>query len=187
MIASAYVQRVALLLADVRCSYADDRKTSLDDAVRVAVDILRDARSRQATVACVGNGGSATMASHLAEDLVKLRNVRAMTFGDAGLLTCLGNDCGFGHVFDVPIRIFLGGADVLVAISSSGLSENVLCAARMAMDADATVITLTGFGTENPLRGMGDVNFHVPERHYGLVESAHAALVHCLVDCWEDA
>ena len=126
------------------------------------------------------------MSSHLAEDLLKLRNIRAMTFNDAGMLTCLGNDCGFQHVFDMPTDVFVDSGDVLVAISSSGLSENVLGAVRAARRKTVGIITLTGFGDENPLRGMGDVNFHVPEHHYGLVESAHAAVMHCLVDCWEE-
>jgi D-sedoheptulose 7-phosphate isomerase len=108
--------------------------------------------------------------------------MRAMAFNDAAQLTCLGNDFGYEHVFDKPVEMFADPGDVLVAISSSGRSENILRAARMARTLGVRVVTLSGFATDNPLRYLGDVNFYVPSKSYGQVEVTHLALLHGMLD-----
>jgi D-sedoheptulose 7-phosphate isomerase len=130
----------------------------------------------------VGNGASAAIASHQAVDYWKTGRMRALAFNDAAQLTCLGNDFGYAHVFEKPVEMFTDPGDILVAISSSGRSENILLAARMARDRGAQVITLSGFASDNPLRVLGDVNFYVPSKSYGHVEVTHLALLHGMLD-----
>lgn len=130
----------------------------------------------------VGNGASAAIASHQSVDYWKTGGVRAMAFNDPALLTCVGNDHGYARVFEKPVEMFADRGDVLVAISSSGRSENILAAARAARKRDCRVVTLSGFDPANPLRGLGDLNFYVPAKSYGHVEIAHLAILHGILD-----
>jgi D-sedoheptulose 7-phosphate isomerase len=130
----------------------------------------------------IGNGASAAIASHQAVDFWKTGRMRAVAFNDAAQLTCLGNDYGYAHVFEKPVEMFADPGDVLIAISSSGRSENIVRAARMARDKRCRVITLSGFASDNPLRQLGDVNFYVPSKSYGHVEVTHLALLHAMLD-----
>ena len=130
----------------------------------------------------VGNGASAAIASHQAVDYWKTGRMRAIAFNDAAQLTCLGNDFGYAHVFEKPVEMFTDPGDVLIAISSSGRSENIVRAARMARDKSAHVVTLSGFAPDNPLRQLGDVNVYAPSKSYGHVEVAHLTVLHGMLD-----
>ena len=130
----------------------------------------------------VGNGGSAGIAGHLAIDFAKNGGVRAVTFNDASSLTCLGNDLGYDQVFAKQVEMQGFAGDVLVAISSSGASPNILNAVKAASAIGCEVVTLSGFAEDNPLRAMGDVNFFVDSAVYGFVETAHQAVLHAILD-----
>ncbi|MBI2915545.1 MAG: SIS domain-containing protein, partial [Elusimicrobia bacterium] len=131
-----------------------------------------------------GNGGSAAIASHQSVDYWKNGGMRAIAFNDTSLLTCIGNDYGYPYVFEKPIEMFADANDILIAISSSGKSDNILNGAKMAKKMSCPVITMSGFKQDNPLRGLGDLNFYVPAPTgaYGFVEIAHLTLCHCFVD-----
>jgi D-sedoheptulose 7-phosphate isomerase len=118
----------------------------------------------------------------MAIDFWKNGGIRALAFNDASLITCIGNDFGYAHVFEKPIGMFADAGDVLFAISSSGRSENILNGVRAAASRGASVVTLSGFTRDNPLRGMGEVNFYVPVSHYGHVEVIHQYICHCVLD-----
>lgn len=130
----------------------------------------------------VGNGGSSAIASHMSIDYWKNGGLRATAFNDPALLTCLSNDYGYEHVFEKPVRMFATDRDLLIAISSSGKSPNILRAADAAREIGCRVVTLSGFGADNPLRSRGDVNFYVPSDAYGFVELTHLSLCHCVLD-----
>jgi len=130
----------------------------------------------------IGNGASATMASHMALDCAKNAGLRALAFNDTASLTALGNDLGYDQVFAAPLRWHGQAGDVLVAISSSGRSPNILAAIGAARERGLHVITLTGLRADNPARRLGDVNFYVPARTYGAVECLHQVLLHCWLD-----
>ena len=108
--------------------------------------------------------------------------MRAIAFNDAALLTCISNDFGYRHVFEKPIEMFAQKGDVLVAISSSGQSENILRAVEAAKKRGCEVLTLSGFAADNPLRGKGSLNFYVSSNSYGHVEVVHHAICHCILD-----
>ena len=154
------------------CSEAMDR----------AVALVRGQTAAGRKVIFVGNGGSAGIASHQAVDYWKNGRMRAVSFNDGALLTCVGNDFGYAHVFEKPIEMFADAGDVLIAISSSGRSENILRAAHAGARTGCRVITLSGFAPDNPLRRLGEVNFYLPSDSYGYVEITHLAICHCILD-----
>ena len=133
-------------------------------------------------VMLVANGGSAAVASHMHNDISKACGIRALVFTETPLLTALSNDNGYESAYETTTQLWAQPDDLLIAISSSGKSENTLRAARAARSAGAGVITLSGFEPDNPLRTIGDLNFYVQSGHYGLVETSHAAISHYLTD-----
>lgn len=137
---------------------------------------------QKARVFFVGNGGSAAVAMHMATDFQK--NGKFATFGpgDCSLMSCYGNDYGFDHVYSEQIERHGQLGDVLFAISSSGMSENILRAVDCAKKLRFNVVTLSGFGEGNFLRSRGQVNFYVPSNQYGTVEIAHLAILHSILD-----
>jgi len=130
----------------------------------------------------VGNGGSATVAGHFAEDFTKVAGVRGVCFNDGPLLTCLANDFSFEEVFQKAIEMYADTGDMLFAISSSGKSLNILNAVSAGKKKRCFVVTLSGFKEDNPLSHIGDVNIHTPVFSYGIVESAHSVILHAILD-----
>ena len=130
----------------------------------------------------IGNGGSAGVASHMGIDFWKNGNVRCLTFNDGALLTCLSNDYSYEEAFAAAVNQFGDQGDLLIAISSSGSSRNILNAAELAAKKGIRVITCSGFQPDNPLRKIGDVNFYVPSFSYGFVETIHQLIIHAMLD-----
>jgi D-sedoheptulose 7-phosphate isomerase len=162
----------------------DEAGTSLPleegfEQVRRAAHVAHDAGNK---VIFIGNGGSAGIASHLAIDFSKNGGLRALTFNDPSALTCLGNDLGYENVFAKQLDFHARPGDLLVAISSSGRSPNILAAVKAALARQCRVITFSGFTEDNDLRRSGSVNFFVRSKEYGFVEVAHLALCHAILD-----
>lgn len=130
----------------------------------------------------IGNGASASMASHVAADLSKNAMLSAEVFSDLSLITAIANDLSYEEVFAEPLRRRMSPGDLLVAISSSGNSPNILRAAETAKELEGTVVTLSAMGPTNALRRLGDLNFYVDARTYGLAETVHAAILHYWID-----
>lgn len=151
-----------------------------NEGLQSAVSRIASVRNRK--LMFIGNGASAAIASHMATDFWKNAGVPAVAFNDSSLLTAIGNDLGYRHVFEKPIQFFGQRDDILIAISSSGQSENILRAVSAALELGVYTISLSGFKEENPLRGMGHLNFYVPSMSYGLVEVAHHAICHFVVN-----
>ena len=105
-----------------------------------------------------------------------------MAFNDPSALTCLGNDLGYENVFAKQIDFHARPGDLLVGISSSGRSPNILNAVKSARARNCKVVTYSGFTEDNPLRSVGDINFFVHSKEYGFVEVAHLALCHAVLD-----
>ena len=169
-----------MMLDEILATDAKGKGIALDDGLGLAVQMISEDRRNK--VMFIGNGASASIASHMAADFWKNADVCATAFNDLAMLTCVSNDCGYENVFAKPIKMFAQPGDVLMAISSSGNSENILRAVRAARERGCSVISFSGFKAENALRGMGDLNFYVPAQSYGPVEVLHHALCHCIVD-----
>ena len=101
---------------------------------------------------------------------------------DPATLTCLGNDYGYEHVFSKQLEIVTESGDLLVAISSSGESENIINAVLIAHKTGCKILTLSGFQPDNRLRQLGDYNIYVPSMEYGIVESVHNIILQEAVD-----
>jgi D-sedoheptulose 7-phosphate isomerase len=98
------------------------------------------------------------------------------------LLTALGNDIGIDQLFASAINTYANHDDMLVAISSSGNSKNIIEAIGSAREKKMRVVTFSGLKPDNQLRKMGDLNFYVPAKTYGIVECAHQLLLHMWLD-----
>lgn len=152
------------------------------DAMATVIERARAAHAAGGKLLFVGNGGSSTIASHLAIDYTKEGTLPALTLSDGAALTCLGNDLGYEQVFAYQIRAHGRPSDLLFAISSSGRSPNILNAVAAARDQGMGVVTLSGFAPDNALRQSGDVNFYVASDQYGMVEISHLAICHAILD-----
>ncbi len=178
----AYFETLGSLPRLVRCSDGNGADLPLDDAIWRFGAFAKDAHDAGNKIMFIGNGGSAGIASHMAIDYSKNGNLRSQAFNDPSALTCLGNDLGYENVFAKQIDLHGRTGDLLVAISSSGNSPNILGGVAEARKKDCKVVTLSGFEENNGLRGLGDVNFYVPSGEYGFVEITHLALCHVVVD-----
>jgi D-sedoheptulose 7-phosphate isomerase len=153
-----------------------------DHAFDLWCDSTEDIRQSERVTYLIGNGASASMASHFAADLAKNADLHTQVFTDMSLLTAVANDLSYDMVFVVPLRRRLKAGDMVVAISSSGNSPNVIKAAEFAVSREATLITLTAMQPTNALRQLGTLNFWLPADTYGLAETGHAAILHYWMD-----
>ncbi|MBF0558791.1 MAG: SIS domain-containing protein [Nitrospirae bacterium] len=179
---SIYYEHLFTIANSIGVTNSSGERIGFDDAVSKVVDIAMQTANAKRTVYFIGNGGSAAISSHMAVDFLKNGGIKAMAFNDGPLLTCLGNDYGYQHVFEKPVEMFARGGDVLFAISSSGRSENILLGVQAAREKGCSVITLSGFDNDNPLLFKGDINFYVPSSSYGIVEVIHHTICHCILD-----
>jgi D-sedoheptulose 7-phosphate isomerase len=164
---------------------AVDSKTKgmpIDEALDLWIDLALSIREKQKTIFLIGNGASASMASHVAADLAKNGQVHTEVFSDLSLITAIANDISYEEVFAEPLRRRMREGDMLVAISSSGQSMNVLKAAEEAKKRGGTLVTLSAMRPDNSLHSKGLINFYVPAMTYGLAETCHAAILHYWID-----
>ena len=134
----------------------------------------------------IGNGGSAAICNHCAIDWWNNGKVRTRVFFGDLQLTCLANDFGYESVFSRPIEELAKSSDLLIAISSSGRSPNILNGVKAARKTGMRIITLSGFSEDNPLRNTGDVNIYVPTDEYGFAETVHGIILHAASDAFEE-
>jgi D-sedoheptulose 7-phosphate isomerase len=151
-------------------------------------ELLYRAYSDSKHVFVLGNGGSASTASHMAADLAKntieqnMRRFRILSLNDnTALLTALANDLGYENVFAEQLKNLIRAGDVLIAISAGGNSPNVLAAIRCAQERSAEVAAIVGFGGGRAA-GLADLPIVVDSDHYGVVEDVHLVINHILVD-----
>ena len=147
----------------------------------------RIAEKTAAKILFIGNGGSAAISSHSANDYTKNGGLTALCFSDGAVLTCLSNDYGYELAFAKAVELYGLEGDLLVATSSSGASPNILNAVAAARAKGMAVVTLSGFLADNPLRALGDLNFYVPVSHYGYVELLHQIVLHAGLDLYCEA
>jgi D-sedoheptulose 7-phosphate isomerase len=176
-----YMTELRRLLSKVEATGTKET-LSFAEGVEKAARLIRRMRAAGKKIILIGNGASAAIASHEAADLLRACHIRACAFNDAPLITCLGNDLGFEHTFDYSIELMAKRGDILICISSSGASMNILYGAQKGRKAGCRIVTLSGFARDNPLRRLGDLNFYVDSSSYGKVEVIHLAVLHCISD-----
>jgi len=180
--ASGYFAAFSRLFEQVEITTRDGRRLDVDAGVGAAIDLVVSLHGGRGKAMVIGNGGSAAIASHLHNDLCKAVGVRAMVFNDTPLLTALANDDGYHAVFHGPLALWAEQDDLLIAVSSSGESQNIIKAATAGAEKGCRLLTLSGFKPDNTLRQLGDVNVYVPSSRYGYVEMAHSVIGHCVTD-----
>ena len=173
--------KLTQLVIESDCSFGEE-KASLEKSF----ELFREFLKASSMTYIVGNGGSAGIASHFATDLLKTLKLPASVLTDPSIMTCMSNDYGYENVFREPLKLLMKENDLLVAISSSGKSSNIINAVKAAKEKGIKVVTLSGFSKENPLRKLGDINFWMNVSDYGLVEMGHFFLLHTLVDLWNE-
>lgn len=180
--ARKYFQTLTQLVNDLSVLDKQGQTCDVYESFEKAANLILEVKKSSRKLMFIGNGASASIASHMAADFLKNGRVRALAFNDAPLLTCISNDIGYEEVFERPLEIVADPGDVLFAISSSGNSKNVLRGVQMALSKGCYVITLSGFAANNSLRSLGDSNFYVPFSSYGLIEVIHHSICHCILD-----
>jgi len=181
-----YFGTISQGLAAVVVTDRDGRELPVADGVGRWVAMTRATQQRDAHLYIIGNGGSAGMASHMAADAVKNGRLRALAFNDPSLLTATGNDLAYDQVFSLPLERLARAGDLLIAISSSGNSPNIVRALEVARRLDVGTVTLSGMRADNRARALGDLNFYVPLPRYGWAESAHQVILHYWFDQYQD-
>lgn len=169
-------------LEQLEVTEAQNRVLEADKAFQKLESWTTQLRENHKTIYAIGNGASASMASHFAADMAKNGCLHTQVFSDLSLITAISNDISFEQVFAEPLQRRGMAGDFLVCISSSGSSPNILAAAKVARDLDIKVITFSAMNKDNPLREFGDLNFYLPASTYGLAESGHATLLHHWID-----
>jgi D-sedoheptulose 7-phosphate isomerase len=182
MTPTGYFTAYAKAIEQMEITARGGRAWPVDDGIAAAIDLVMSLTGGAGKAMVIGNGGSAAIASHLHNDLCKSVCVRAMVFNEQPLLTALANDDGYRTVFHTPIKLWADRGDLLIAVSSSGESDNIIDAATLAAERGCRVLTFSGFEAGNRLRRLGDVNIYVPSAEYGYVEMAHSVIAHCMTD-----
>ena len=148
-----------------------------------AKNILIQAKKNNAKIMIFGNGGSAAIASHVSVDLTKNANIRSVNFNEADLITCFANDYGYERWIEKAIDFYADDKDVLILISSSGKSANMINACKAARNKKiSSIITFTGHDNNNPLSKLGNINFWIDSKAYNFVENIHQVWLLTIVD-----
>ena len=155
-------------------------------AIGAVVDLLYEAWQARRQVFICGNGGSAATASHMANDLCKYTVVdgqprlKAFALTDnVPLMTAWGNDTEYANIFSEPLKNYMEVGDILIAISASGNSPNVIRALEVARQLGGVTVGLTG-DTGGCMKDLTDHCIHIPDWHIGRQEDGHMILDHVI-------
>ena len=181
-----YVEDIAKALQTAIATKGSSDTLEFDEALNLWADTSKVVRSNKGTFFFIGNGASATMAEHMSHDCFQNADMLTQTCSETSHITAIANDLSYEDVFSYRISKTLGDKDMLIAISSSGNSPNVVKAIKTAKELGVFVVTITGKGEDNKARSLGNLNFYVPLNTYGMVEAAHATLLHCWLDMFMD-
>ena len=172
------------------CDYVQKLISEINiESVKRVVDDLLEAREKDKTIYFAGNGGSAATASHFAQDMSEIgRKIRGKGFrtqsinDNVSALTAISNDYGYDHVFSMQMQYNFDPGDVLIVISASGNSSNIIQAVELAKEKGGRTIALVGFDG-GQLAQVCDQVIHIKSKkgEYGPVEDIHLILNHMIV------
>ena len=155
-----------------------DQQYSVDLLCQMSLQI----KSKKCKQHFVGNGASMAFTNHMALDWTKNGKVISCCYASASLLTAIVNDLGYDETFSAAVDWYGQPGDLLITISSSGNSKNIINAIKIARKKKIKVVTFSGLRPDNLSRKLGDLNFYVPAKTYGIVECAHQVLLHLWLD-----
>ena len=146
------------------------------------IKIIKKTIKKKGKVYVIGNGGSASIASHVSVDFSKVARVRSSTFNNANLITCFANDYGYENWVTEAIKAYTNKNDMFMLISSSGTSKNIVNAAKYCKKNSIDLVTFSGFKKNNPLTKLGKINFHIDSNQYNFIEMSHHIILVYFVD-----
>tara|TARA_B110000503_G_scaffold119696_1_gene181711 strand:- start:68 stop:655 length:588 start_codon:yes stop_codon:yes gene_type:complete len=141
--------------------------------LNVVKDLIVSTSKKSGKILIFGNGGSAAIASHVSVDLTKNARIRAMNFNEADLITCFSNDYGYDRWIEKTIDFYADKKDIIILISSSGQSRNMINACRAAKKKRIKVISFTGHSKNNPLSKLSKISLWVNSKAYNYIENIH--------------
>ncbi len=177
-----YINDLIKKLEQTKVYINTKKELAYDIGMQEVVACFTRHKQEKSQIFFIGNGGSSAIASHMTADFMKNGGMRTYSLYDNAVTTCMGNDYGYAYVFSRPLAFLGQENDLLVAISSSGSSQNIVNAIHVAKTKKMEVITFTGFLPDNPSKQMGDINVYVPSEKYGVVESIHNLMLQQTVD-----
>jgi len=157
-------------------------KNIINKLIKVRNIFLKTSK-KNGKILIFGNGGSAAISSHFSVDMTKNANIRCINFNEPDLITCFSNDFGYDNWLSNSIKFYGDKGDILIAISSSGKSKNIIngCAAAKKKKF-SKIITLTGHSINNPVMKKGDINLWINSKAYNFIENIHQFWLLLLVD-----
>tara|TARA_B100002051_G_scaffold269347_1_gene300560 strand:+ start:895 stop:1449 length:555 start_codon:yes stop_codon:yes gene_type:complete len=153
-----------------------------DELIKNSINLIKATNKNKGKIYIVGNGGSASIASHVSVDFAKVARIPSATFNNSNLITCFANDYGYENWVVEAIKAYMTKKDMIIFISSSGTSKNIVNAARYCKNKSINSLTLSGFKKNNPLSKLGKVNFYINSNQYNFVEMSHHIILVYLVD-----
>ena len=161
----------------------DDGMRAINTEVLLSISKkIKDVKDNNGKIIIVGNGGSAAIASHASIDFTKAAQIRSVTFNESSLLTCFSNDYGYDKWVAKALDFYADKQDMVILISSSGESKNIINGAIKAKKMGLPLVTLSGFSSNNNLRELGDVNLWIDSSQYNIVEIVHQTWILSIVD-----
>ena len=186
MFIEEYFGMVKVGLAKTCVTDGNGTEIDIQKACEMIIDKADAVKKEKGLIFFCGNGASATMAEHMSHDWFQNAEINTTTVSETSHITAISNDCSYDDVFSFRIKRILSERDILVTVSSSGNSPNIINAIKAARENGAYIVTFSGMKADNTSRRLGDLNFYVPLDAYGLVESAHAVLLHGVLDMYLD-
>ena len=146
------------------------------------IKLINECKNKEGKLIFVGNGGSASIASHLSMDFTNAAKIRSINFNEANLLTCFSNDYGYEKWVVKALESYSEKKDLVILISSSGESQNIINGADFCINNNIDLVTYSGFDKNNRLRKKGVINFWVDSTSYNYVEMIHHLWLVSIVD-----
>lgn len=177
-----YINKLIHTLEKTRIYVKNDMELNYDAGIQTLAACFTRHKMAGTQIFFIGNGGSSAIASHMTADFMKNGGMKTYSLYDNAVTTCMGNDYGYDFVFSRPLEFLGQKNDLLVAVSSSGNSQNIINAIKTANEKNMETITFTGFRKDNIAKQLGTINVHVPSEKYGIVESIHNLMLQQVVD-----
>jgi len=177
-----YIEMLNQCLSDISFRNLEGSEIITDKGFSEWLQLTKNVQKSNNTIFFVGNGASASMSCHMAADVAKNGKIKTQIFTDVSLITAIANDISYDEVFAEPIQLQMIEKDMLIAISSSGNSRNVIRACEECRKKNGQIITLSAMERKNKLQSMGDINIYIPAQTYGWAESGHAVILHYWMD-----
>ena len=161
-----------------------DSTNSIMEQLNFLNDKLKKTSTSGNKIICQGNGGSSAIASHFTVDLSKNAKIRSVNFNESDLITCFANDFGYENWVKEALRIYADKDDLVILISSSGESPNILNACNFCIENSIELVTFTGMNQNNSIKSSNKygLNFHIPSKAYNLIENVHQFWLLLMVD-----